>query len=96
MKSGKRHMTEGMELPNQEKVRTLDEETNKYFGILKADTIKQVKMKEKIRKEYLWRTRKLLETKVNSRNLIKVMNTWTVHFIRYSDPFLKWTREQEN
>ena len=34
MKSGKRHMTEGMELPNQDKIRTLGEnETYKYLGI---------------------------------------------------------------
>ena len=33
MKSGKRHMTEGMELPNQDKIRTLGEnETYKYWG----------------------------------------------------------------
>ena len=48
MKSGKRHLTDGMELPNQDKFRTLREkETNKYLGILEADTIKQVEMKEK-------------------------------------------------
>ena len=52
MKSGKWHLTDGMELPNQDKIRTLREnETYKYLGILEADTIKQVKMKEKIRKE---------------------------------------------
>ena len=34
---------------NEKKIRTLREkETYKYFGILEADTIKQVKMKEKI------------------------------------------------
>ena len=39
-------MTDGMELPNQEKIRTLGEkETHKYLGILKADTIKHVEMK---------------------------------------------------
>ena len=43
MKSGKRHMTDGMELPNHDKIRTLEEnETDKYLGILEADTIKQV------------------------------------------------------
>ena len=63
-KSSKRHLTDGMELPNQEKIRTFGEkETCKYLGILKADTIKQVVMKEKIKKECFWRTRKLLETK---------------------------------
>ena len=51
MKSGKRHLTNGMELPNQEKIRSLGEkETYKYLGILEADTIKQVEMKEKLRK----------------------------------------------
>ena len=62
MKSGKRHLTDGMELPNQDKIRTLAEnETYKYLGILEADTIKQVEMKYRIQKEYLRRTRKLLE-----------------------------------
>ena len=51
MKSDKRYMIEEMELPNQEKIRTLEEkETYKYLGILEVDTIKQVQMKEKIEK----------------------------------------------
>ena len=37
-----------------------EKETYKYLGILEADTIKQGKMKEEIKKEYLRRTRKLL------------------------------------
>ena len=52
MKSGKRHMTDGMELPNHDKIRTVGEnETYKYLGFLEADTIKQVQMKDKIQKE---------------------------------------------
>ena len=47
MKSSKRHLTNGMELPNQDKIRTLGEKENyKYLDILVADTIKQVEMKE--------------------------------------------------
>ena len=64
------------------------------MGILEADTIKQVQMKDTIRKEYLRRTRKLLETKLTSRNLIKGINTWAVPLVRYSGPFLKWTRDE--
>ena len=90
MKRGRRHLTDRMELPNQDTIRTLGEkETYKYWGILEADTIKQVEMKEKIKKEYLRRTRKLLETKLCSRNLVKGINTWAVLFVRYSGPFLK-------
>ena len=52
MKSGKRHLTDGIELPNQDKIRTLAEnETYKYLGILEADTIKQVEMKKKCKKK---------------------------------------------
>ena len=58
-----------------------------------ADTIKQVEMKDKIQKEYFRRIRKLLETKLSCRNHIKGINTWTVP-LRYSGPFLKWTREE--
>ena len=95
MKSGKRHLTDGKKLPNQDKIRTLAENENyKYLGILQADTIKQVEMKDKIQKEYLRRTRKLLETKHFSRNLIKGINTWAVPLVRYSGPFLKWTRDE--
>ena len=51
-------------------------------------------MKEKIKKEYFRRTRKLLETKLYSRNLIKGINIWAVSLVRYSGPFLKGTREE--
>ena len=75
--SGKRHLSDGMEIPNQNKIRTLAKnETYKYLGILDADTIKQEEMKNKIPKEYFRRTRKLLETKLSCRNLIKGINTW--------------------
>ena len=89
MKSDKRHLTDGMELPNQDKIRTLAEmETDRYVGILEAYTIKHVEMKDKIQKEYYRRTRKLLETKLSSWNLIKGINTWDVLLVRYSGSFL--------
>ena len=82
-------MAKGIELTNQEKIRTLAEnETYTYLGILEADTIKQVEMKNKIQKEYL-RTGKLLETKLSSRNLLKGIDTWAVPLIKYSVPFLR-------
>ena len=66
-----------MELPSQDKFITLAEnETNKYLGILDADTIKQVEMKDKIQKEYLRRTRKIHKTKLSSRNFIIGINTY--------------------
>ena len=95
IKSEKRHITEGIEQSNQERISMLGErETYKYLGILEADTIKQVVMKENMKKEYIRRAKKLLETKLCSRNLIERINTYAVSFVRYSGLFLKWTREE--
>ena len=95
MKTGKRHTTAGIELPNQDTIRTLGEnDAYKYLGILEADTIKQVKMKDKIQKEYLRRPRKLLKTKLSGWNLIKGINTWAVPLVGYSGPFLKWIKDE--
>ena len=42
MKNWKRQITEGSELLNQDKIRTLGEKENyKYLGTLEANTIKQ-------------------------------------------------------
>ena len=49
MKRGKRHLTNGIKLPNQEKIRTLaGNEIFRYLGILKTETTKQLEMKNKI------------------------------------------------
>ena len=45
-------------------------------------------------KKYLRRVRKLLQTKLCSRKFSKGINAWAVHFVRYSGPFFKWTREE--
>ena len=48
MRSGKRYLTYRIELPNQEKIRTLGEkEAYKYFDILEAGTLRE-KNKERI------------------------------------------------
>ena len=54
---------------------------------MEADTIKEVEMKDKIQKEYLRRTRKLLETNLSGRNLFKGINTWAVPSLDTRDPF---------
>ena len=48
----------------------------------------------KTKEEYFRRTRKLLKTKLSTRNLIKGIDTLAVLFVRYSGPFRKWTREE--
>ena len=65
-----------------EKIRMLKEKENhKYLGILEADTIRQAEMKEKIRKNNHRRTKRLLETRLCSKNFIKGINTWAVPLV---------------
>ena len=66
----------------------------KYLGVFEADDLKRSEMKEKIKKEYKKRVRKVLETKLNGNNLIKAINTWAVAVIRYSAPFLDWNKDE--
>ena len=48
MKRARQHQSDGIELPNQDKIRTLEEkETYKYLGNLEAETTKEEEMKEK-------------------------------------------------
>ena len=47
IRGGKRQITEGIELTNQERIRTLEEENYKNFGILETDSTEQVEMKGK-------------------------------------------------
>ena len=95
MKSGKRQLTDWIELPNKDKIKSLAEnETYKYLGILEADTIKQAEMKEKIQKEYLRRIRQLLMKKLNRKYHIKGIYTWAVPLVRYSGPFLMWASDE--
>ena len=62
----------------KKKIKTLGEnESYKNLWLLKAKIIKQAEIKQKMRKVYHRRTRKLLEKKFCSRNLIEGMNTWT-------------------
>ena len=78
MKSGKRQMMEGIELPNQANVRTLRETETKILWNIRSGYHQTSGDEEKIKNEFLRRTRKLLETKLYSRNFIKGINTWVV------------------
>ena len=57
---GKRETIDGIKKASKN---LREKENCKYLGILEA-YMKQTEMKEKVRKEYLRRTRKLLETKL--------------------------------
>ena len=51
-------------------------------------------MKEKAKAEYLRRTTKVVDSKLNSGNLFKTVNTWTVSFFYYSAASIDWKKNK--
>ena len=66
----------------------------KYLGIKELDGFKHEQMKENVMKAAKGKLRKLLETELNSRNVIVAINECILPIISYSFAILNW-REQE-
>ena len=91
---GKVTETQGMHLPNNNiKGLNLDK-TYKYLGILQADDIKHKQVKKKTLSEYKKRVRKILKSKLNGGNVIKVINSWAVPVVRYTAGIIDWTQAE--
>ena len=87
MKRGKIVNSDGIQLPNDKVIKSLEGESYKYLGVLEADEVMVNEMKDKVKKEYYRRVRKVLETKLNSGNVFKGINAWAVSVVRYSAAF---------
>ena len=89
MKKRKIVKSDGTELPNGKVNNSLEEEESyKYLGVLETDEMMVNEMKDKAKKEYSRRVRKVLESKKNSGNVFKVIKTWILSMVRYSAAFL--------
>ena len=95
MKKGKIVKSDGIALPNEKVIKSLKKgKSYKYLVVLEADEVMINEIKDKVKIEYYRRVRKVLETKLNSGDIFKVINTWTVSVVRYSLAFLGWSRHQ--
>ena len=95
LKKGKLIKTEGITLPNGKEIKSLEEgEGYKYLGILEAENIKNKEMKEKTKKEYFRRVRRILKSKLNAGNIITAINSRAVSMIRYGAGIINWTKEE--
>ena len=71
-----------------------EKESYKYLDVPEADKVMVNEMKNKVKKVYYRRVRKVLETKLNSGNVFNATNTWAVSVVNYSAAFLEWSRVQ--
>ena len=91
LKKRKMASNDGIALSNKTTMKGLKEgDSYKYLGVTEANGMKHHEMKEKVKTEYFRRVRKVLETKLNGRNIIKGINTWAISLLRYSAAFLDW------
>ena len=95
MENGKIVKLVGIELPDGKVIKSLQEgESYKYLAILEADKFLEEKMKLSFLKEYHRRLRKVLKSKLNDGNLVRIVNTWAVSLLRYSAAFVSWRKSE--
>ena len=83
MRKGKIVKSDGIQLPNDKVIKSLEEgESYKYLGVLEADEVIVNEIKDKVKKTYYRRVRKLLGTKLNSGKVFKAINSWEVSVVR--------------
>ena len=90
LKKGKLVKFDGIHLPNQEIMKKVDETGYTYLGIQELDEIKEHEMKIKVTAEYKRRLRLILKSKLNGKNKIEAINTWTVALLRYGTGIINW------
>ena len=91
---GKVTRTEGIQLPNGNNIKDINETGYKYLEIIEGDEIKGQEMKEKVKKEYITILKAILKSKLNSGNTVKAINTWPVPLIRYSAGIVDWKNSE--
>ena len=86
--------SEGVEMCEGERMKEVEKNRYKYLGILEYNKIKESKMKENFRREYLWRTKLIMKSRLSGRNKIIAINTWAVSLMRYGAGIVKWTKSE--
>ena len=78
MRRGRQVGSSGIDLPDNQHIKEVEEDGYKYLGIMQLGKILNTEMKGKITSEYVRRVKKLCRSKLNGGNLISGINTWTV------------------
>ena len=80
----------GLELPNGDVMKDVDEEGYKYLGVLQDSSILSAEMKNKVKTEYFRRLVCLLKSQLYASNLIAGINAWAIGIVRYTAGVLDW------
>jgi hypothetical protein len=65
-----------------------------YLGIEESDGIQHQQMKERLKKEYTRRLRRMLKSELNAKNKITTIGTLAVPVLRCSFGVINWILEE--
>lgn len=85
--------SDGTTLSQVNFVRSLWNKCYEYIGIVQNDKTMEGETREKVIKGNKKKI-KVFVTKLNEENIIKSINTWAIPVLRYSTPFLIWTKAE--
>ena len=74
---------DGVNLPDGRRVKSVEEDGYKYLRILEYNEVLHAEMKIRLQNEYYHRLKRILKSKLNGKNVIVAVNTWTVSVLRY-------------
>ena len=90
-KRGKKVSVEGILLNGHQLIQGLDKaETCKYLGMEQEEGVQHHQMKVKVKKEYKWQIKLVLNSELNDRNRIAAINTLAVPVVLYSYGIINW------
>ena len=96
MKRGKVTACEGIMLNNEEVIGDVSVDGYMHLGMRERGDIAYEEMKQKTRKGYMDRVRKVMKSKLNGGNVIKAINTWAIPLIRYGAGIIDWTKNEKD
>ena len=94
LKRGRVVSSEGVEIPNVERIKEVEKNGYRYLGILEYNKITESKMKENFWREYLKRTKLIMKCRLSGRNKIIAINKWAVSLMRYGTGIVKCTERE--
>lgn len=69
----------------------MENDVYKYLGMQQARVIEHTKIKETLMKEYICRLEKICSTDLDSKNLVKAINTFAIPVLSYSFGVVTWS-----
>ena len=91
---GVKKKCEGINLPDGELIKEIEESGYKYLGVLETDVIMEEEMKKRLTSEYFRRVKLLVKSKLYGGNVIKGINSWAVSVIRYTAGIIEWSKKE--